>query len=77
MREKIPKLEICLVYANFVKHVSLSMLIGFMLLKKVYHISKTMKHIFLCILKPHKNRKILFLMLCFMIYSVDYALYYK
>ena len=34
-----------------------------------------MKHIFVRILKPHKNRKTLFSMLYFMIVLVDYALY--
>ena len=36
--------------------------------KPNYQISKTIKHIFMCILKPHKNRKALLLALNFMIF---------
>ena len=34
MRDKIPRLEICIVYAYFFKHVSLTMIITVMLIKR-------------------------------------------
>ena len=42
-----------------------------------YVISKTMKHIFTCILKPRKSKKTLFFMLHIMIFLEDCVLYYK